>query len=348
MSENNIQQSPGVHSGVASGGGDPPPPPFSVDRLDKESMSLPAGKAGGWRAFEDLDVRFNPGELSLVGGRTGHGKTTTLVGLTANWLPIASEQEGGGLILFYSCEEPEVRIYHRILAVISAQDGEGWTSNQIRDFLRDKNSRLAWPSPDSLVKARAMLKAWQNRLMIIYKPHWSVTDIENHAKAMAQKVKIGAILVDYLQRIPPPPGAPYEHREAEVAAVARRLKSLAVDLYTPVIAGAQVSRESIPDGYWALMRTAKTYDRAKDVIRQARPQLWHLSEGGAEQEADIVLGLLNYRSDYQEEALLGAPQVTLLEVGTLKNRYGIPGQWTGLALDGRFGLIRDPAILKRI
>jgi replicative DNA helicase len=130
--------------------------------------------------------------------------------------------------------------------------------------------------------------------------------------------------------------------------VARGLKSLAVDLSCPVVAAAQISREAVKDRQ-AIPRGQAYQDRAvQDAIRARRPQLHHLREGGSEQEADLVLGLLNYRADFEvseEEEWPGSvakpPNVTLFEVGVLKNRYGTPGIWAGLAFEGRLGLLRD-------
>ncbi len=75
-----------------------------------------------------------------------------------------------------------------------------------------------------------------------------------------------------------------------------------------------------------------------------RPQLQHLREGGIEQEADLVLGLLNYAADYQAEVGEAGPvtSTTHFEVGTLKNRYGPVGSWAALEFNGRFGLLQDP------
>ena len=52
---------------------------------------------------------------------------------------------------------------------------------------------------------------------------------------------------------------------------------------------------------------------------------------------------MNYAADWrtEEAADRQAPDVTRLEVGTLKNRYGTPGRWAALAFEGRFNFIRD-------
>ena len=79
---------------------------------------------------------------------------------------------------------------------------------------------------------------------------------------------------------------------------------------------------------------------ALDVIETSRPDLHHLREGGSEQEADLILGLLNYAADYRSDDD-PAPDETPFEVGTLKNRAGTPGRWGELVFEGRFNLLRD-------
>jgi replicative DNA helicase len=75
-------------------------------------------------------------------------------------------------------------------------------------------------------------------------------------------------------------------------------------------------------------------------MKSARPDLHNLREGGSEQEADLVLGLMNYAADLRTEA--DSDHATnLYEVGVLKNRYGDVGKWAALAFEGASGLIRD-------
>lgn len=321
------------------------PPAFSVGRLESESAAKPPGRPSGWDALDRLEVAFHPGELAVIGARTGHGKTSALVGLLLNWARVTSDDDE--VFVLYSHEEPEVRIFHRLLALLTVESGGGWTAGEVRDFLRDGfSARSTWHgTADALNLARKILINMENRLLVVYRPAWAVDDLVLHANALAAHRKVGAVLVDYLQRIPAPPGR-YDRRDIEVSTVARRLKALAVDLAAPVVVGAQINRDAVPDRY-AEKLTGRRYDEARQIIRAARPDLANLREGGAEQEADLVLGLLSYGADFRTEPS-GAgehykpPDVTRLEIGTLKNRYGVPGQWAALAFEGRFGLIRDP------
>src|SRR5690606_36740243 len=113
------------------------------------------------------------------------------------------------LLVLYSAEAPELRIYHRLLAMLAVDDGVGWTAPEIRDYLRDPYSRgrdYTWPDPALLTGARDFLKRLQDRLLVVYRPHWTVEEIEAHAHGLHKQRTIGALMVDYLQRIPPPAG----------------------------------------------------------------------------------------------------------------------------------------------
>jgi DNA primase len=332
-----------------------PPPAFSVERLLAESAKLPQGKSSGWAALDKLGVSFNAGELAYLAARTGHGKTSALVGLLGNWLwaPDAAADE---LLLFYSAEEPEVRIFHRLLSLLTVAKAEDrpnswWTTNEIRAKLQGAPSPAAdgcWPSPDALEAAQAQLCSWEDRLLVVHRPAWSVDELEAHARSLAAGRTVGAVMVDYLQRIPPPVGR-YDRRDIEVSTIGRRLKALSVDLAAPVVAGAQIGRQAVNEGKDIPLKKPYRDSGVQDALRSRRPQLHHLREGGAEQEADLVLGLLNYRADFEEDATgdrrkdaEAVPEVTKLEMGTLKNRYGSPGRWAALSFAGRYGLVRDP------
>jgi len=321
-----------------------PPPWFSVDRLERESRELPEGKPSGWGPLDTLDVRFNPGELALLAARTGHGKTSVLVNLLRNWL---RETEGTDeAFVFYSAEEPETRIFHRLLALESVDltRGEGWFPNTVRDYLRSPGSLSFVPDPRLLEAARERVRSWEGRFLVVNRPGWDAEKLAAHARTVAGEKNLAGVFVDYLQRIPAPPGS-HDRRDIEVSAVGRTFNALSIDASCPVVVGAQMNRDSLPKNYSEDLR-GKSYPEATVVIRGSRPELHHLREGGSEQEADLVLGLLNYAADYRTEAKAtgekAAPETTLFEVGILKNRYGEVGRWAGLVFEGRFNLIREP------
>ena len=324
---------------------EPEPPIFSVERLWSEMEKAPTGRRSGWATVDALDVRFHAGELSILGARTGHAKTTVLVGLLWNWLQDSREDE---TFLFYSHEEAEVPVARRLLALASVEAAgtkrPAWSRTEIRDFAVDPESREdGWPLPRYLEAARARLKGLEDRLFVVHRSGWTADELAAHALSVMGKGRtIGGVFVDYLQRIPVPSKTKGDRRDIDVSAVARRLKTLSEEADCPVVTGAQVNREAIPKNYTDEVGSAESYEDATVTIRKARPDLHNLREGGSEQEADLVLGLLNYAADYKADAKdKRIPDVTLLEVGTLKNREGEPGRWAGLAFEGRYGLVRD-------
>lgn len=329
---------------VLEAAAEPEPPIFSVERLWSEMEKAPTGRRSGWATVDALDVRFHAGELSILGARTGHAKTTVLVGLLWNWLQDSREDE---TFLFYSHEEAEVPVARRLLALASVEAAgtkrPAWSRTEIRDFAVDPEAREEWPLPRYLEAARARLKGLEDRLFVVHRSGWTADELAAHALSVMGKGRtIGGVFVDYLQRIPVPSKTKGDRRDIDVSAVARRLKTLSEEADCPVVTGAQVNREAIPKNYTDEVGSAESYEDATVTIRKARPDLHNLREGGSEQEADLVLGLLNYAADYKADAKdKRIPDVTLLEVGTLKNREGEPGRWAGLAFEGRYGLVRD-------
>jgi len=310
------------------------PPPFSVARLEKESRGLLSGLSTGWQALDELDVRLHGGELAILAARTGHGKTTALVNLLDNLTEEAEDE----VVLFFSLEEPEVRVFHRLLALRTAKGGRPWTVNLIRDRLLGLDGEFE--DEDALNEALAHLKAKENALRIIYRPAWTPERIGAYVADVARERKVRAVLVDYLQRVRP--GLEGRRRDEEVSHIARTLRAVAVDTGAPLVAGAQINREAAKRG--DLDGAPWGSKAAIDALRKKRPQLHELREGGSEQEAEIVLGLHNWRADYQEDTdeRTAAPGATRLEVGVLKNRYGTVGKWAPLAFEAENGLIRDP------
>jgi len=330
---------------VVQGRTEDEPSPFSVDRLVELSRRMPKGRPSGWSSVDSLDVRFNPGELALLAARTGHAKTTVLVNLFKNWVFMPGDE----LLVLYSMEESEERIFHRLAALVSVDlagsSASGrWTANEVRDWLRDPSSRESWPGRN-LDEVMERLRSWEDRLLIVHRPGWNVEELADHARRVRGAHAVGAVFVDFLQRIAPPPGR-YDRRDIEVSLTARTLKALAEDVAAPVLAGAQVNRESIRD---AGKIPAGNYseERVQTAIWKRRPALHHLREGGSEQEADLVLGLLNRRADFETDEEgerkegVHVPAVTRLDLGVLKSRYGETGRWTRLAFEGQLGLVRE-------
>lgn len=328
------------------------PLPFSVDRIREALTRKPQGLASGLETLDrELEVRFHAGELAALLARPAHGKTAALVRLLLNWTRAA---RGDAVFVLYSFEEPEEFLAARLVAMLTAEAGDGWTPGRVRAFERGETRNTWGAHPEVLAEAWKELRSFEDRLQVVFRPSWTVDDMVDHARTLAARQPVGGVLVDYWQKIPPPGGGSMsgreERRDIALAVVGRRLKALAVDVACPVVAGAQAGRETAKEAQKIPAGKDYTDEAVQKALRSRRFTMQDAREGGIEQEADLVLGLLNFRADFREgEETPGViPDVTRLEVGVLKNRYGPPGKWAGVAFDGRYGLLRDPKFAREV
>jgi len=320
-----------------------------LDRM----RSTGTGKTCGWASLDSRDVGFHPGELTVIAGRTGHGKTTVILNLLLHWLETCPNER----FLLYSYEIPTDSVLIKLASALSRKNGlHGWSYSEIRRWIQTGTiGSEALGTLRELQAAMDYLQQRQDRIEVVYQPDWPVDRLAQDARFRASKEgkrPVGAVLVDYLQIVPPPSGG-WENRENAVAATARVLKRLAVGLAVPVVSAAQISHEAarlldrVPEGAFDSQQVRK-------AISARRPQLHHLREGGGEQEADLVMGILNYRADFQQArdvekvdyGSLGEAEASLFEVLVMKNRNGALGM-AGLSFDSRTGYIRDRGLFER-
>lgn len=322
-----------------------PPPLFSVARLKEAARKTPEGRISKWVPLDDLGIRFVPGELTVLAGRAGHGKTSAMVSLLVNWLFQDDQSGTDDLILFYSHEEPEERVFYRIAALVgrllAGESKSTWWSEDIRKYLKDptkgnvdRNGRdQGWPAQHFLDDAFDRLTSWENRLQIVWRPHWGTDQIVAHAMSRSRERKVGGVFLDYLQRVP----VEAERRDIGISAIGRALKSLSVNLECSVVAGAQINRDAMKGEKG--IRGSVLDEATRKKLERFRPQLHELREGGAEQECDLCLGIHNPCQDLAENETPPNQTSKPFNVGVLKNRYGVSGKWVELSFDPRFNHI---------
>lgn len=237
-----------------------------------QAYGTPAARLGLQTGLVDLDDKITglrPGELVLIAGRPGQGKTTLAC-------QIARECAlRGAAVLIAAYETSAAQLYENALcaeANVSAHLARG-----------GKLSEMDW---HALTLASSRLD--KAPLWICDDRRADVTDIRRVAKRLALARPLGLLVVDYIQLVPALGHA--QNREQEVASVSRALKALAGELNCPVLALSQLNRgvEQRPEG---------------------EPRLADLRESGAlEQDADAVILIHRPNRDGQEVKLLVAKQ----------------------------------------
>ena len=224
-----------------------------LDRvLDLIENPIPGVKTG-FKVVDEVLSGFKPKEVTIVAARTSMGKTSFAIDIARH---VGAEKQEA--ILFFTLEMSREQIIMRLLSSIA----------KINPFdVINHGNELSQDSKFALERAQFVLK--ESTIIIDDTPSISLSQIRYRARQAVQEAGIQLIVVDYLQLVKCDERA--DTREQEVARVAEGLKSIAKDLNVPVVALAQLSRET---------------DKTKGNI----PQLSHLRESGAiEQVADVVV-----------------------------------------------------------
>ncbi|WP_184841023.1 replicative DNA helicase [Allocatelliglobosispora scoriae] len=214
--------------------------------------------------FQDLDRLLNglhPGQLIIVAGRPGLGKSTAGMDFARS----ASLKHNLASAIF-SLEMSKVEIVTRLLSAEAKVPMHVLRSGQLSD---DDWTKLA----------RRMGEISEAPLFVDDTPNMNLMEIRAKARRLKQRHDLKLIVVDYLQLMTSPKRV--ESRQQEVADLSRGLKLLAKEVECPVIAVSQLNRG--PE-----QRTDK------------RPMLSDLRESGSiEQDADVVI--LLHRDDYYDK-----------------------------------------------
>jgi replicative DNA helicase len=271
-----------------------------------------------------------------------------LLNILLHWLENYSDES----FVLYSYEIPPTTVAIKLISTLTRKrGGVGWSYHDVRRWVQDGAKPADGKMNENEIREAAdLIEQWGKRLSVIYEPERDVIRLADHTRSLAGRVgALGGVLVDYVQLVQPPPGR-YENREHEVTIVAKELKRLAVEMRTPVVTAAQIGREAAEITDWVPDGSIED-EKVLRAIARRRPQLHHLREGGGEREADLVIGLLNYRADYLAAAENAGLDHRVIETGNagpfdlaiLKNRYGQLGLAT-LILESRTGYLRDPGV----
>jgi replicative DNA helicase len=201
----------------------------------------------------DLDALIHgwlPGDLDIVAGRPGHGKSTVLAQAAAH---AALDLKLPTLLLTLEMKRHE--IYNRIAA------------SRLNIPLKLLNTGK--PGDDGWMKLARQAGASEDApLWVDDNTSQTLASIGSMARKWKRKHGLKLLLIDYLQLITPPKA---ENRQNEVSALSRGLKILASQLDIPVVVACQLNR-------------------GPENRADKRPQASDLRDSGSlEQDASVII-----------------------------------------------------------
>jgi replicative DNA helicase len=215
----------------------------------------------GFRDLDDLTNGLHPGQLVVIAGRPGLGKSTAALDIARS---CTVKHKQGACIFTLEMSRTEVTM--RLLSAEAHVPLQNLRTGRMSDDDWMRMSRRAGDVAEA-------------PLFVDDSPNMTVMEIRAKARRLVQQHNVKLVIVDYMQLMSSPKRT--ESRQQEVSEISRGLKLMAKDLKIPVIAVSQLNRG--PE-----QRTDK------------RPQLSDLRESGAiEQDADMVI--LLHRDDYYEK-----------------------------------------------
>jgi replicative DNA helicase len=254
-------------------------------RLAKHNGDEPPIAVSGLAAL-DAKLKILPGELVIIAGRPGMGKSSV-----ASQYALAT-----GNTLFCSLEMPNEQMAKRAFA----------NATQVQ-FARAiaHQSRFAGQIVGGF---KSMQEA---SVATVDKPAITVSEVRAFARHMKRALaarnggELRSIVIDYLQLMSPEMKRKGGTRDDEIGSITRALKALAKQEKVAIILLSQLSREA---------------EKTKD----GRPTLAHLRESGSiEQDADAVLFV--YRPGYYDKQEAKPGEMEDAEIIIAKFRNGQPG-----------------------
>lgn len=248
----------------------------------------PIGISTGLRELDALIFGLSKGELIVLAGRPGSGKTSVMLRFAE------AAAMSGKSVCIYSLEMTSVSLADRF---ILSKSGISSYSYRTGNLTREDYDKI-----DVAQKEINKLPIYVDDRSAV-----SMQYIKGHSRRMYKRGQCDVVMIDYLQLTGKENQAKSYNREQEIAQASAQAKSLAKELGVPVVLLAQLNRD-------CEKRTDK------------KPELSDLRESGAiEQDADKVI--LVYRPEhYGLKTMDGIPIKNAGKLIVAKHRNGSVGE----------------------
>lgn len=224
----------------------------AVASIDDYQAGKKRGFATGFPTLDNLTGGFQRGDLVVIAGRPGSGKTAITYNMAAN------QARAGYRIAYFSAETKASDFSMRALCTGAEVNSMDWKAGRLE--------------PDHINKVTVeMNKMSQWSFWLCDTPRIEIHSLIAQATHLKAKESIDLIYVDYGQLITT--RERYRDRREQINYIIQKLKETAKLLDVPVIAISQLSRESVKH-------------------RNRPPMLSDLKETGAwEEDADLIISL---------------------------------------------------------
>lgn len=259
----------------------------TLEDLEERPGSTLIGIPTGFTDFDRITHGLNRGNLIIIAGRPGMGKTSFALNI-AQHVAIREKRS----VAIFSLEMSQQELALRVLC-----------SEADVPFSRLRSGHLSQKQWSRIIQTvRGTSDA---PLFIDDSPNPTLLEVASKSRRLRAEKGLDLVILDYLQLMQA--GGRYENRNLEIAAISRGMKQLAKELDLPVIALSQLSRQPERRG------------------SDHRPQLADLRESGSiEQDADLVAFI--YRDEvynHEDEDVKGLAEVILAkhrngETGTVE------------------------------
>lgn len=222
--------------------------------LCPSSEGGPRGILSGIRSLDEKTGGWQTGDLILVAGRPGSGKTAFMLHCAMHAAAL------GVAVAVISYEMSGEALVMRALSSLSRLPCTAIRSGCLTEREREDLERAA--EADLF-----------DRLFIEDRLAPDIREVYRAALAMRRSLEIGLLVIDYIQLLGSGQERFVNSRAHEVAALSRALKALARSLAIPVIAASQLNRSI-------------------DTRSVRRPLMGDLRDsGGLEADADVIIAL---------------------------------------------------------
>lgn len=223
----------------------------TMNTIDEAASGANIRISTGHGGLDDiLHGGLTPGQLIVVSGRTGHGKTTLALDMIRT-----TSLKAGQPVLFVSSEQGEGEITMRIFSAEAAVPLAGIRTGRMND---EQWEKLTGP-----------VSSVENAPIYIEDSARTLEEIIVEAYRLSADQDLGLIVVDGLNLLTS--GEDVNSRYEDVATMSRNLKHLARELNVPVVVTAGLSRgiEERGDEAWPRLsdlRDSGTLEEDADIV----------------------------------------------------------------------------------